>query len=60
MKYAQASADYFDAAQIRRIRETRTFPDYYGPVARGYYRMTVFGERCEDVRKGLTPENARR
>jgi hypothetical protein len=59
-QYAQASAGYFDAAQIRRIRETRTFPDYYGPVARAYYRMTVFGERCEDVRKSLTPENARR
>ena len=59
-QYPQASASYFDSAQVRRIQETRTFPDYYGPVSRAYYRMTAFGERCEDVRKSLTPENAGR
>ena len=59
-EYPQAAASSFDSEQVRRIRETRTFPDYYGPVARAYYRMTALGERCEDVRTSLTPENARR
>ena len=58
-QYPQASERYFDVAQVRQIRENRTFPDYYGPVSRAYYRMTVFGERCEDVRKGLAADNAR-
>jgi hypothetical protein len=51
--YPVLARNWFDVEQVRQIRETRTFPDRYGPVARAYYRMTVLGERCEDVRKTL-------
>jgi hypothetical protein len=50
--YPERARGWFDVEQVRQIRETRTFPDRYGPVARAYYRMTVLGERCEGVRKG--------
>ncbi|HUQ79880.1 MAG TPA: hypothetical protein VM076_02015 [Gemmatimonadaceae bacterium] len=50
--YPVLARSWFDVEQVRQIRETRTFPDRYGPVTRAYYRMTVLGERCEDVRKG--------
>jgi hypothetical protein len=52
--YPVLARDWFDVEQVRQIRETRTFPDRYGPVARAYYRMTVLNERCEDVRKTLS------